>query len=169
MKAPDVILILNGAMRFEFAMCSVVLLPVSCPSCQEKCNHRRIPSQNPIPRSLTYCIFQRRNLYPKGVGNEWNQISVFPDLKYMYFNLTSDSSETEQTNTMENKHLICFLSCLQRSSIRGLIASWTSLLRFLMSIVCFNRSSNGILVHSSMLSNVHPLNHLCPLFACSRM
>src|SRR6218665_1177097 len=44
------------------------------------------------------------------------------------------------------------LSCLQPSSIRGLVASWTSLLRFLLSLVFFNRSSNGIPVHSSMWS-----------------
>src|SRR6218665_2374506 len=44
------------------------------------------------------------------------------------------------------------LSCLQPSSIRGLVALWTSLLHFLLSLVFSNRSSNGIPVHSSMLS-----------------
>src|SRR6218665_669450 len=44
------------------------------------------------------------------------------------------------------------LSCLQPSSIRGLVASWTSLLHFLQSLVFFNRSSNSIPAHSSMLS-----------------
>ena len=47
---------------------------------------------------------------------------------------------------------VLVLSCLQSSSIRGLVASWTSLLHFLLSLVFFNRSSNGIPVHSSMLS-----------------
>src|SRR6218665_1475208 len=44
------------------------------------------------------------------------------------------------------------LSCLQPSSVRGLVASWTTLLHFLLSLVFFSRSSNGIPVHSSMLS-----------------
>src|SRR6218665_3767718 len=44
------------------------------------------------------------------------------------------------------------LSCLQPSSIRELVVSWTSLLHFLLSLVFFNRSSHGIPVHSSMLS-----------------
>src|SRR6218665_664672 len=52
----------------------------------------------------------------------------------------------------ELKFVSDHLSCLQPSSIRGLVASWTSLLRFLLSLVFFNRSSNGIPVHSSMLS-----------------
>src|SRR6218665_3802685 len=43
------------------------------------------------------------------------------------------------------------LSCLQPSSVRGLVASWTTLLHFLLSLVFFTRSSNGIPVHSSML------------------
>src|SRR6218665_1090936 len=44
------------------------------------------------------------------------------------------------------------LSYLQPTSIRGLVASWTSLLHFLLSLVFFNRSSNGIQVHYSMLT-----------------
>src|SRR6218665_3610358 len=44
------------------------------------------------------------------------------------------------------------MSCLQPSSILGLVASWTSLLHFLLSLVFLNRSSNGIPIHSSMLS-----------------
>src|SRR6218665_33294 len=52
----------------------------------------------------------------------------------------------------ELKFVSDHLSCLQPSSIRGLVASWTSLLHFLLSLVLFNRSSNGIPVHSSMLS-----------------
>src|SRR6218665_500885 len=44
------------------------------------------------------------------------------------------------------------LSCLQPSSIRGLVALWTSLLHFLLSLVFSNRSSNGIPFHSSMFS-----------------
>src|SRR6218665_2371466 len=38
------------------------------------------------------------------------------------------------------------------STIRGLVASWTSLLHFLLSLVFLNKSSNGIPVHSYMLS-----------------
>src|SRR6218665_2408779 len=52
------------------------------------------------------------------------------------------------------------LSCLQPSSIRGLVASWTNLLHFLLSLVFFNRSSNGIPVHCSMLSIHHILGSL---------
>src|SRR6218665_4208481 len=44
------------------------------------------------------------------------------------------------------------LSSLQPSSIRWLVASCTSLLHFLLSLVFFNRSLNGIPVHCSMLS-----------------
>src|SRR6218665_3112645 len=53
------------------------------------------------------------------------------------------------------------LSCLQPFSIRGLIASWTSLLHFLLSLVFFNRSSNRIPVHSSMLSILRILGFPC--------
>src|SRR6218665_939813 len=55
------------------------------------------------------------------------------------------------------------LSCLQPSSIRGLVASWTSLLHFLLSLVFFNRSSNVIAVHCSMLSIHHILGFPCSL------
>src|SRR6218665_152442 len=60
----------------------------------------------------------------------------------------------------------CVLSCLQPSSIRGLVASWTSLLHFLLSLVFFNRSSNGIPVHSSMLSIHRILGFPCFLAPC---
>src|SRR6218665_3154358 len=53
------------------------------------------------------------------------------------------------------------VSCLEPSSIRGLVASWTSLLHFLLSLVFFNRSSNDIPVHCSMLSIHRILGFLC--------
>src|SRR6218665_664919 len=53
------------------------------------------------------------------------------------------------------------LCCLQPSSIRGLVASWTSLLHFLLFLVFFNRSLNGIPVHSSMLSIHRILGFTC--------
>src|SRR6218665_1776161 len=56
-------------------------------------------------------------------------------------------------------------SCLQPSSTRVLVASWTSLLHFLLSLAIFNRSSNGIPVHSPMLP-IHLI--LGSLFSCSR-
>src|SRR6218665_1850557 len=58
---------------------------------------------------------------------------------------------TLTTKTKVGLNIVFVLSCLQPSSIRGLVASRTSLLHFLVSLVYFNRSSNGIPVHSSML------------------
>src|SRR6218665_3507828 len=55
-------------------------------------------------------------------------------------------------NDLKLSDHIIRLSCLQPSSIRGLVASWTSLLHFLLYLVFFNRSSNDIPVHSSMFS-----------------
>src|SRR6218665_285992 len=73
-------------------------------------------------------------------------------LKYAtYFSVIS----TEKPSTLQDCFSLNFnlcLSCLQPSSIRGLVASWTSLLHFLLSLVFLNKSSNGIPVHSYMLS-----------------
>src|SRR6218665_1847946 len=67
-------------------------------------------------------------------------------------------------NSVRPKSLV--LSCLEPSSIRGLVASWTSLLHVLLSFVFFNRSSNNIPLHSSMLF-IHRIRGL-PCFFCSR-
>src|SRR6218665_1165488 len=80
-----------------------------------------------------------------------NPTSISHRITFITFINSNFHLHKERISSTIRVRVLIVVSCLQLSSIQGLVDSWTSLLHFLLSLVFFNRSLNDIPVHSSML------------------